>query len=203
MEKMLAILPSDVIARFKYDAEATWSFTDLKIGMDLAKRMIALPGITANSRVLDATASVGGNTIAFASQFHHVSAVELDRGRKSMLDENIELVGIGHIVHATYCDYAQTVIAQTDFDIVFFDPPWGTDYKSHNKIRIVLSGPEHSDTFESVVAAAARKCKYVVLKLPQNYDLEYLEAAVPMLECIHKEWHGRPNTMLIMILRRK
>ena len=48
-----------------YDNVSLYSATDQITARSLAKRMLQLPGISRDSIVTDATACIGGNTIAF------------------------------------------------------------------------------------------------------------------------------------------
>ncbi len=205
MLKMLAPLPKRLATQIKFDPEASWSFTDLRIGYSLAQRVLNLPGINKKSVIFDATASIGGNTIAFAKYFDNIYSCELDNCRKQMLDHNLQLLGLTSNPNKniiTYCGYAQDYLDQLQYDVVFFDPPWGTDYKQHDKLRIKLNHNDIEQSFESVVAMAARNAKYIVVKLPQNYDLDFFTNALDgVVEIIHKEWHGRPNTALNMIMK--
>lgn len=199
MMEMLHDLPADIRRKFKYDDEATWSFTHLRIGYDLARFLSRLPGISPKSTITDATASVGGNVIAFSKYFDHINAIELNPDRKTMLDFNCRLLGIDKKV-TTYQGYAQDYIYTLKQDIIFFDPPWGTDYKKKANMRIVIGSPTGSQTFESLIKSTAGHTKYCMVKLPNNYDIDHLKKEVASVyELIHIEWHGRPNSMAIVV----
>lgn len=205
MNKMLGNAPMYIKRKFQYDLEASYSFTDLGIARALADRMLTMPGITRASVVTDAMASVGGNSIAFAEKFARVYSIELNPGRKSMLDNNIKLWKLRNVT--TYLGYTQEVLPTLTQDIVFFDPPWGgLDYKKHpaGTLKITLSTPTgESQSFEDLVCETIPRAKYIITKLPINYDIEGLIAAVSELAApVHRECHGRPNTSFVAIFER-
>jgi len=197
MYKMLKNLPRNIKEQFQYDDEAVWSFTDLDIGRNLCRRLLQLPGITTESLITDATASVGGNTITFAEYFDHVTSIELNADRFRMLNANIQLIGNADKI-TTKQGYAQDEIPAYQ-DIVFFDPPWGADYKKHSKMTIDIKDPNGNDQpIEDFILSV--NTKYFVVKLPQNYDIVHMERAVQSkYKCIYKEWHGKPNSSIVII----
>ncbi len=198
MYKMLKGVPKNIKERFQYDDEAVWSFTDMGISEGICRRLLEIPGITRKCTITDATASVGGNVIVFAKNFKHINAVELNESRKKMLDFNIALLKLNNIT--TYCDWSQNIITQTTQDIIFFDPPWGTDYKSYHNLRLDIGGPNAKQTIEDFVIEAFGYCRWFVIKLPNNYDLDYLKKRLEYIATnVHTEWHGRPNTCVILI----
>jgi len=201
MRKMLSILPKNIISKFQYDAEATWSFTDLKIGYALCTKMHDL-GISRHNIVTDATASVGGNTIAFAKHFEHVHSIELDPGRKKMLDQNIKLLGLTNVT--THQGYGQEIAATLTQDVIFFDPPWGTDYKKYNigTLRLSLNGSSGEVEFEQIIVDCRHYSKYCIVKLPINYNINAILSAIePYGNIIFSEQYERPNTALVKIIK--
>jgi 16S rRNA G966 N2-methylase RsmD len=144
--------------------------------------------------------SVGGNTIAFAKYFKHVNAIELNPKRKEMLDSNIKLVGLKNV--DTYQGYAQDYIYNLKQDVIFFDPPWGgLDYRKETSMDITIDGPNGQEPFNNVAESTFGHCKYCVIKLPNNYNIEKLKKTMTKFKLVHIEWHGKPNSMVIMIFK--
>lgn len=126
--------------------------------------------------ITDATAGVGGNTISFAQKFKQVNAIEIDPERFNYLSNNINAYQISNV--NLYNDNCIDIIPKLDHnDVIFIDPPWGgKKYKSHEKIKLTISDKEieviclqflDSDIMLSLP-------KLIVLKLPKNYDIEYV-----------------------------
>ena len=124
--------------------------------------------------ITDATAGIGGNTISFARIFKFVNGIELDETRCSYLVHNLNIYDITNI--ATYNDDCLTKLADLDQDIIFFDPPWGgKDYKKHKKLRLSLSDISMEDICKDLLTRTNKqKPTMIVLKLPLNYDIQYI-----------------------------
>lgn len=201
MRKMLRGMPKHVIENFQFDDEAVWSFTDYTIARETADRILALPGVNRRSVIADLTSSVGGNVIAFAQKFAHVHACELDAGRCKMLRHNIDLTKLTRKV-TIYCGYFQDALMMVKhMDVLFFDPPWGVDYKKHDLMRIQIMTPDgNKQSIEESLIAILPRVKYCVLKLPQNYDIDGLKADLsPHATFLSAVWYGRPNTSVVLI----
>ena len=131
--------------------------------------------------ITDATACIGGNSISFCKYFSHVNMIEINKKRVKMLRHNVSACykhkTFGKDMKATYKisngDYLNVLHENKDIqkDIIFFDPPWGgLDYKKHNKLM-----PEiNNDTITDIVHKMCEDIhfKFVVLKLPVNFDLD-------------------------------
>lgn len=126
--------------------------------------------------IVDATAGVGGNTISFSDKFKHVVAIEINQERFSYLSNNI---AVYHIMNVTlYNDDCIMIIPHLEYnDVIFIDPPWGgKNYKSHENIRLSLGDESIEDICLHFLDYNKMKTvpKLIVLKLPKNYDMEYL-----------------------------
>lgn len=201
MMKMLNVIPKVMRMKFQYDAEASWSFTDLKIGYALCEKMYDL-GISRHSIITDATASVGGNTIAFAKHFGHVHAIELNTERKIMLDNNIKLLRLTNVT--THQGFGQEIAATLTQDVVFFDPPWGNDYKkyTHGTLQLQLSGSTDDISLEQIIADYRQYAKYCVIKIPINYNIGAIDDAIKDIgKIIFSAQYERPNTALVKIIK--
>ena len=125
--------------------------------------------------ITDATAGVGGNTISFAKIFKFVNSIEIDKLRASYLENNLSIYDIKNC--KIYNDDCTNAIKLLDYDIIFFDPPWGgRDYKNHHKIRLQLSNIDIEDICNDLLFSGNYKQNpfMVILKLPLNYDVQYI-----------------------------
>ena len=157
-------LNNELIHALKYDTEGLWSITHPAEATIISKLIQAEIGY--NSRILDATAGIGGNTISFANYFKHVTAIELFQTRFEILknnvntfnNTNIELINDSCLNHL-----------DGKYDGYFFDPPWGgPNYKYNSKITIKLGNL----TLEEIINKIKKNNnKPIFLKLPNNYDL--------------------------------
>lgn len=120
------------------------------------------------SVITDATAGVGGNTISFGKYFEFVNAVEIDHRRCNYLKNNIGIYKLNNV--AVYCHDYLNILDKMKQDLIFCDFPWGIEYKHKKKLRITLSNV----SLENVCLKLTTRAKMIVLKIPLNYDLEYL-----------------------------
>ena len=74
-------------------------------------------------------------------------------------------------VISTYYGDCRNVIPKLKQDIIFFDPPWGINYKDApmRTLRLKLSGV----TIENLISLYHDSAKYCAIKLPCNYDFMY------------------------------
>ena len=63
----------------KYDVEGLWSITQPSEANIIS--ILIQSDIGYNSKILDATAGIGGNTISFANYFKNVTAIEIHKSR--------------------------------------------------------------------------------------------------------------------------
>lgn len=159
------------------DAEAMFSVTDQytadKISAEIKKRIILHDNVTVKS-IVDATACIGGNTMSFARYFDHVYAVEIDNTRYGYLRFNIQLLGLTN-VSLQNADMLAALDQLPSMDVIFIDPPWGgPNYKSQDKLTLSLSGIPLSDVCQRL--AEKRSWKYIVLKVPTNFDVDSFDA---------------------------
>lgn len=126
--------------------------------------------------VTEMTAGVGGNVINFSKYFKYVNAIEIDFLRYNYLNKNIKLYGYDN-VNCYNQDSLEMLIEKDDLvqDIIFFDPPWGgKDYKLHLNLRITFGQYSIEDVCRRLFQRACNKM--IVLKLPNNYDFQFLMA---------------------------
>ena len=61
-------------------------------------------------------------------------------------------------------------------DVIYMDPPWGSDYVEHESVRIRVG---KTRWLEPLVSKFATKANTIVLKLPRNYDLREFAKRFP------------------------
>lgn len=128
--------------------------------------------------ITDATAGLGGNTLSFAKLFKHVNAIEKDYDTFKILENNLK----------EYC-YSNVTLINDDFinvygsfrqHVVFIDPPWGgKNYMKHKDLRLKMSDTEIEHLCDLL------RNNIIVLKLPINYDFQYLLTTLSESHVIH------------------
>lgn len=118
--------------------------------------------------ITDAMACIGGDTLSFSQTFKNVIAVEMDKIRFEYLKHNMSLFETTNIefINNDYVKIKNTLKQ----DVIYIDPPWGgPDYKTKKTIKIKIG----DETLESICHSIIDQkiCKWLVLKLPFNYDL--------------------------------
>lgn len=206
LRKLLGEDDMVIVKHFHWDDEALWSFTDFQIGKYICLHLLSLDGITHRSTILDAFASIGGSAIPFGHCFAKVHAVEANDERKKMLDANLRLFALDNV--KTYSNYFQNVVGSLRCNVVFFDPPWGLDYRKFvaGTLRITVPGSTDSTDLEDIISLTRKMTpgvKYCIVKLPFNYDMEYFaqRLKVDNSEIIHVKNYERPNTCRVVFIR--
>lgn len=181
-------MPFEYRRKMKLDPEATFSVTDDVSASKMASALalfasFANPGILPS--IVDSTACVGGNTIAFLDYFADVTAVERDTVRCALLEENLSLVREWKMKSNIPTNSSWRVVNEDSLssserfgaDVFFLDPPWGGSNYSTRIAEwqgdIQLDG--HGSLIEWLTAAcgcsAAQPCARVVaLKIPDCFD---------------------------------
>ena len=142
------------------DDEGRWSLTPeslaLRTGQDAAKRL------GPSGRVLDAGCGIGGNSLGFARAGLTVLAVDRDATRLTMARHHARLYGVADKITFRAAD-AMDVLRDSTFDLVFMDPPWGTEWSRACTRLADLGG------FGALIELARARAKYVWLKLPPSF----------------------------------
>ena len=162
---LFRFIPVEKRKLLRFDEEAFYSVTDQytadKISRELKKQCPQAQLIT------DATACIGGNSFSFSKHFPFVQAIELDKIRYDYLKANLQTLETINV--ACYWGDCIDVVPYLKQDLVFLDPPWGgPSYKDKKSIDLYLSGVELSEVCKIVKPY----CRYLALKVPQNFDLE-------------------------------
>ena len=153
--------------KIKYDKEGLYSITHYNEA-DIISEIIKNNYLSdANLKILDGTGGIGGNTISFAKYFDKVTSIELDQSRYEMLTNNVKLFSSGvKFLNMDSVNYAYK--NKNNYDIFFFDPPWGgPDYKKQKKLKLQIGGNSLLS-----IANKLKPNKLLVFKLPFNYDFD-------------------------------
>lgn len=184
-------LPDTIRSGIEMDETALFSVTvDTDADVITQQLQTFLP---VYSKICDATACVGGNTMSFAKVFTDVTSIEMDRGRYEMLNNNIKLLGLQNRVHTINRDFLAYRDKMPYFDFIFFDPPYyrregvtsrwgGENYQEKSNIDMYMS--DHS--IGDVVSSLRHKCRYVGLKSPQNFNITSFERHIHAERVWHK-----------------
>lgn len=198
------MITNEQILRLRWDDEGLTSFTMWRIVVDICDVLSLQHDIGPKSRVLDATAGIGGAAMVFAQRFM-TACVEIDVERARILRHNLQVIGVENpIIHVEPC---QRVIAAGVREVIFFDPPWGgVAYKEASSLRLKIScvseaQPAAQEPIEDTILRMQGKTRYCVVKLPFNYDLAYFLQRLAGLEIFHVLKYGRPYTCTIMFIR--
>lgn len=124
--------------------------------------------------ILDGTACVGGDSIAFGKIFGCVVAIEIKKYTYDMLVNNLLQYELYNVIPIN--EDCLKIFNRLNFiDIVYFDPPWGgKDYKNNNKLRLSIGDKYVDEVVNEVLNSTKNNVKLIVLKLPKNYDLKEL-----------------------------
>ena len=179
-------LPMNFIKKIQLDLESLYSITKYSYANKISKFIMKLPGIDHTSTILECMSCVGGNSISFLEYFSKNIFVEKDPDKASMLINNLQnykeyskkQLGEYSVINNDILNVIQN--KEHDFirngcDVVFVDPPWGgTNYKHSKKLKIKIG--EHS--LAEFVALFRSITRYVIFKLPFNYDMKHLHKSL-------------------------
>lgn len=157
----------DIEPYFAMDNEASYSVSD---GMranqmtDLLKKFIQPGGM-----VIDMTACVGGNTIAFADSFF-VRSQEIDSLRYTLLRYNCMVAGVPLNRYLVWCVDSLALFDQKGVyqsDCVYCDPPWGgPEYAELEEMELSL-GPMN---LIDIALNSLRETKVFMCRTTFNYN---------------------------------
>lgn len=125
--------------------------------------------------ITDATTGLGGNTLSFAKLFQHVNAIEKEYETYKILENNLREYGYSNVTLIN--DDFMNVYKSFHQHVIFIDPPWGgKNYMKHKQLRLKMS-----DIDIEYLCGLLRN-NIIVLKLPINYDFQYLLSALSTLQ---------------------
>lgn len=164
----------DTIKEIKYDKVALYSITPHfyaeKITR-LIKERLSKTIKMKNIIISDYCACIGGNSFNFIKYFKEVNCVELDKKRYEYLCYNMSLYK-EYSNYNLYNDDCLKICKKIKQHIIFVDPPWnGKDYKNKKSIDLYLGKMNSYEFCEYFM----KYCKILVLKIPNNYNIEKLK----------------------------
>ncbi len=152
----------------RLDAEGKVSLTPEALALQLGERVAAGgAGLT----VVDAGCGAGGNAIGFARAGCTVTAIETSASRLADARHNARIYGVDDRIRFVHGD-AAALVAGLSGDVLFLDPPWGTDW-SRSGMGIV-----DLPLLDIIVASRAR-FRRILLKLPPSFRVHELPDARP------------------------
>lgn len=192
------------------DAEGLFSTTQALDAQRTTQAIAELPGLSCSTLkrrpvITDACACCGGNAMSFlcSNMFEHVNIVEIDPVRcAEHLTPNVRFAVQARGPHTSYtiinANYVPThsELAQ---DVVFLDVPWGgPTYKNSERLNLSLSGVSLGTLAVQILKSrclasnastpsnAPRTIisKYVVMKLPMNFDVQKLQSDAEAEGCL-------------------
>lgn len=129
-------------------------------------------GLTA----VDATANVGGQTLAFAASFKHVHAVELMPLHCEILRHNVAAYGVTRRVSVHCGDFFKLYrTLPAAVDVIFFDPPWGgPDYRKQGRMSLNINNVNIMCIAEKLLLEKRTRC--VAVRTPATYSFNDVHA---------------------------
>jgi len=169
-------VPDDIKGKLQFDLESLYSTTDEITADNIVKDIKCNIKVTHNL-IVDATACIGGSAYALSKVFDKVIAIENNEKRFQMLKTNIELLQVSDKVLPIFGDCLEVYKSLEPADAIFIDPPWGgPQYIEHKKIRLKISDLDLNEVCE--LFAKTSKIKYIILKLPVNFDYTSLKSSL-------------------------
>lgn len=145
-------------------------------------------------KIIDYTSGVGGNVLSFSKYFKYIYAIEICKNRANYLKNNVEIYGFKNIEVINKCalEFTLNDLILVNPSVIFIDPPWGgSNYKSNENLLLKLGSmsveeliidiaKKFSDHYKNLIILKPKEKtnnynnKFVILKLPKNYNIEYL-----------------------------
>lgn len=120
-----------------------------------------------NTTIVDANAGIGGNSLYFCKYFNFVYSIDTSLEAISYLEHNLKEFDNKFIINDNCIDILKII----NYDIVFFDPPWGgSNYKYKNSINLYIN---NINIYKIIDSLYNYSCKMVVLKAPINFNIVY------------------------------
>jgi 16S rRNA G966 N2-methylase RsmD len=143
--------------------------------------------------IIDYTSGVGGNVLSFCKFFNYVYAIELDQLRSEYLENNINIYGYKNIKVINDCalKFNDKELIILNPNVIFIDPPWGgSNYKNSSNLTLTFGKIKLEEFVINIVKIFSihyidiikknskdkqnnNNNKFIILKLPKNYDIEY------------------------------
>jgi 16S rRNA G966 N2-methylase RsmD len=166
----------DILKKVKIDNDSI-SFISSPIYAEKISKIIINHTKTNKINVTDCTAGCGGDTLSFLHKFKKVYSIERNLLRYNYLLNNIQAYKLAKYSRI-YCGNFLNIIKQIeDHDVLYIDPPWGgRNYKKYRNLKLSINNiPLESVITDLITNKETKKVpNFIVLKLPNNYDLKHL-----------------------------
>ncbi|CAL6087043.1 RNA_cap guanine-N2 methyltransferase [Hexamita inflata] len=180
-----SFLPFQALDELKHTDEALYSVSAFNVAFDIGRLanhiFVDLFNIP-NYSCLDLTCCVGGDSFAQSFFCTQVESYELNPNTYQCLKNNISVFAkygyknVHKIVafNDSSLLHLSPQVIKDDF-LCIIDPPWGgPDFMKQSKLRLKLGEME----IEQITNQLLSTSKLVILKLPRNYDYQYLKENV-------------------------
>lgn len=118
--------------------------------------------------IVDATAGIGGNSLLFCEYFNYVYCIDTYKNVIDYLENNLKEYNNKFIINENCLDILKII----QYDIVFFDPPWGgSSYKCQKYIDLYISDINIIDIINELYYN--KKLQIIGLKAPINFNLDF------------------------------
>jgi 16S rRNA G966 N2-methylase RsmD len=169
------LFPVTDYSKLQYDFEGLYSITnpsEAEETSDLIKSNFTNSNLL---NIFDGTGGLGGNTINFSNKFKTVTTCELNKERYIMLVNNIDQYNLKNVIKLNNDCIDYLFKNYNNFDVYFFDPPWGgPTYKKHKKLSLTIGTKTLLEIAQYLKTKVTNKL--LVYKIPYNYDLnEFFE----------------------------
>lgn len=173
LEKLFPFTQKNTRTQLRLDTVGAYSATDQKTARSISERLLRF--VSKDTKAVNATASIGGDTMVLARDFGHVVSIEQDADRFGMLVHNIATMNLRDKVTPIRANSVQYLLdmrraGHPALEMVYMDPPWGgPEYKHASRIpSLSMSGMEISDIVSAFSAEGVTK--HIAFKLPNNLD---------------------------------
>lgn len=121
-----------------------------------------------NYTIVDANAGMGGNSIFFCKYFKFVYCIDISEQTINYLNHNLREYENKHIVNDNCLDILKII----NYDVVFFDPPWGgSGYKFKKSVNLYINDINIYNIIEYLYNY--KNLKIICLKAPCNFLIRY------------------------------
>jgi 16S rRNA G966 N2-methylase RsmD len=164
----------DVLKNIKIDKESV-SYISSPVYAEKISKIILNHTRTNKIIITDCTSGCGGDTLSFLNKFKKVYSIEKNIIRFSYLLNNIKAYNFtknSRLYCGNFLDLIKTI---NDHDVLYLDPPWGgKDYKKIRNLKLSINNIPLENILEDFINNAKKIPNFIIVKLPNNYDLKYL-----------------------------
>ena len=164
------LFPITDYSKIQYDCEGLYSITN-PIEAEQISNLIKLNFTNSNFlTIFDGSGGLGGNTINFSKHFKYVTTCEINKERYNMLVNNIDQYNLKNITKLNTNSINYLFEYYNNFDIYFFDPPWGGPlYKKYQNLSLKMGTVSLLEIAQYLKTKVSNKI--LVYKIPYNYNL--------------------------------